>query len=130
MFDEEDAELSTFYNQDIWPGVTKLVVSEMVKRSWSMFKVYLSHISMELGRPTAFTILEISLPTVVDDEVCLFQSIIPKVAYFCSIWALMRLQLRTTARCQIPLDLFWSWGIWLVLLMYILKSYLPTSRNG
>jgi hypothetical protein len=69
LFNEEDTDLSAFHNQDIWPGVTKLVVSEMVKRSWSMFKVYLSHVAMELGRPTAFSGIEISLPTVVDDEV-------------------------------------------------------------
>lgn len=129
MFNEEDTELSAFYNQDIWPGVTNLVVSEMVKRSWTMFKVYLSHVAMELGRPTTFTVVDISPPTVVDDEVCLFQTSVPQVAYLCSIWVSMRLPLKTTARYQIPSDLFWYWGIWPVSLTHILKSYFPASRN-
>jgi hypothetical protein len=58
-----------FYDQDLWPGVTQLVVSEMAKRSWSMFRVYLSNVAMELGRRSNFYEMDIPSPKLVDDEV-------------------------------------------------------------
>jgi hypothetical protein len=70
---QDYTDLSAFYNPDMWPGVTNLVVTEMVKRSWSMFKVYLSNVAMELGRCTGFDDILIPAPTVVDDEVSLSQ---------------------------------------------------------
>jgi hypothetical protein len=57
------------YNQDLWPGVTCLMVSEMAKRSWTMFKLYLSNVSLELGRSSNYTDMKIDLPTLFDDEV-------------------------------------------------------------
>ena len=72
LFGQERTDLSAFYNPDMWPGVTNLVVTEMAKRSWSMFKVYLSNVAMELGRCTDFDNILIPSPTVVDDEVSLF----------------------------------------------------------
>ena len=57
------------YDQDLWPGVTQLVVSEMAKRSWSMFRVYLSNVAMELGRRSNFYEMDIPSPKLVDDEV-------------------------------------------------------------
>jgi hypothetical protein len=123
MFGQERTELSGFYNSDMWPGVTNLVVSEMAKRSWSIFKVYLSNVAMELGRCTSFDDIRILPPTVVDDEVSLFQ-LSCCLANSGSIWDSMQLQLQITVRCRIPSDLFWSWKPWLVLPMRILRLYI------
>ncbi len=57
------------YDQDLWPGVTCLIVSEMAKRSWIMFKVYLSNVSLELGKSSNYYDIKIDLPTLFDDEV-------------------------------------------------------------
>ena len=38
------------YDTDLWPGMTKLIVCEMAKRSWAMFRLYLSKVALELGR--------------------------------------------------------------------------------
>ena len=57
------------YDTDLWPGVTTLIISEMAKRSWTMFKLYLSKVALELGRSSNFDTLEIQAPTSVDDEV-------------------------------------------------------------
>ena len=65
-----DGNLEEFYEPDLWPGVTRLVVHEMAKRSWSMFRVYLGNVAMELGRQSNFYDMEILPPTLVDDEVC------------------------------------------------------------
>ena len=64
--EKNDDEL---YESDLWPGVTRLVVYEMAKRSWSMFRVYLSNVAMELGRRPNFYHMEIPPPVMVDDEV-------------------------------------------------------------
>jgi len=65
----EEKEPTALYDQDLWPGVTNLVVYEMAKRSWSMFKLYLSNVALELGRSANFEPLEIERPTLVDDDV-------------------------------------------------------------
>ena len=57
------------YDTDLWPGVTKLIISEMAKRSWTMFRLYLSKVALELGRSSNFDKMEIAAPTLVDDEV-------------------------------------------------------------
>lgn len=57
------------YDPDLWPGVTTLIVSEMAKRSWTMFKLYLSSVALELGRSSNFVTMDIAVPTLVDDEV-------------------------------------------------------------
>ena len=57
------------YNQDLWPGVTCSIISEMAKRSWTMFKLYLSNVSLELGRSSNYDDIKIDLPTLFDDEV-------------------------------------------------------------
>lgn len=62
-------EPASLYNQDLWPGVTCFIISEMVKRSWTMFKLYLSNISLEIGRSSNYDDIEIDLPTLFDDEV-------------------------------------------------------------
>jgi hypothetical protein len=51
-----------------------MVISEMVKRSWSIFKVYLSNVAMELGRHTNFDDTEVELPRLVDDDVMPFMT--------------------------------------------------------
>lgn len=68
VLEERNAE--EFYEPDLWPGVTRLVVYEMAMRSWSMFRVYLSNVAMELGRRANFYDMEIPPPTLIDDEVC------------------------------------------------------------
>jgi hypothetical protein len=60
---------TNLYDTDLWPGVTNLIVSEMAKRSWAMFKLYLSKVALELGRSSNFDAMEIQAPTLVDDEV-------------------------------------------------------------
>jgi hypothetical protein len=60
---------TNLYDTDLWPGVTNLIVSEMAKRSWTMFKLYLSKAALELGRSSNFDTMEIQVPTLVDDEV-------------------------------------------------------------
>ena len=71
MFDHK--EMYDPYDQDLWPGVSVMVIYEMAKRSWAMFKVYLSNVAMELGRHTNFDDMQIELPRPVDDEVPLFE---------------------------------------------------------
>jgi len=67
MFD--DKEWFDCYDGDVWPGVSCMVISEIVKRSWSIFKIYLSNVAMELGRRTNFDRMGVELPRLVDDEV-------------------------------------------------------------
>ena len=57
------------YNPDIWPGVGNLIVSEMAKRAWSMFKLYLSSVALEIGRHSNFDNMDVEKPALVDDEV-------------------------------------------------------------
>lgn len=64
-----DMDPINLYDPDLWPGVTTLIVSEMAKRSWTMFKLYLSKVALELGRTSNFDTMEIQAPTLVDDEV-------------------------------------------------------------
>jgi hypothetical protein len=62
-------ESMQLYDQDLWPGVSNLVLSEMAKRSWSMFKLCLSNVALELGRSSNFDSMEVGRPTLIDDEV-------------------------------------------------------------
>lgn len=65
----EEKEPTDLYDQDLWPGVTNLVIYEMAKRSWSLFKLYLSSVALELGRSANFDSLDIERPILVDDDV-------------------------------------------------------------
>jgi hypothetical protein len=65
----EEKDPTELYDQDLWPGVTNLVIYEMAKRSWSLFKLYLSSVALELGRSANFDSVEIERPTLVDDDV-------------------------------------------------------------
>ena len=67
MFDERGP--MEIYDQDLWPGVTTVVVSEMAKRAWSMFRLYLGNVALELGRPSNLEPMDVERPTPVDDEV-------------------------------------------------------------
>lgn len=60
------------YDQDLWPGVTCLIVSEMAKRSWALFKLYLNNVSLELGRSSNLDDMKVEQPTLFDDEVEVF----------------------------------------------------------
>ena len=58
------------YDMDLWPSVTNLIVSEMVKRSWVLFKVYLSNIAFDSGvSPNFDNTIQIDPPAEFDDEV-------------------------------------------------------------
>ena len=58
------------YDQDLWPGVTNLIVSEMAKRAYTMFKLYLSNVALELGRSPNFDdSMNVGSPAEIDDDV-------------------------------------------------------------
>lgn len=64
-------KLSNLHDMDLWPGVTNLIVSEMVKRSWVLFKIYLSNIVLDSGLSVSFDEnIDIAPPLEFDDEVC------------------------------------------------------------
>ena len=69
------------YDMDLWPSVTNLIVSEMVKRSWVLFKVYLSNIVFDSGvSPNFDDNIQIDAPAEFDDEVSAFPFDILRVA--------------------------------------------------
>jgi len=57
------------YDPELWPNVSNLVVWEMVKRAWSLFKIYFNYVCLVLGRRANFYDLEVDRPTRVDDTV-------------------------------------------------------------
>ena len=57
------------YDHELWPGVTNLLLQQMAKRAWSMFKLYLSNVALELGTRSNLSSMEVDLPALVDDEV-------------------------------------------------------------
>jgi hypothetical protein len=62
------------YDTDLWPGVTNLIISEMVKRSWLLFKIHLSKIALDSGLSANFDeTIQIGQPAEFDDEVHSFQ---------------------------------------------------------
>jgi len=67
MFDDRD--MCNYYDSDLWPGVSVLVVFEIAKRSWCMFKMYLSNVAADFGWHSNFVNMHVEEPTPVDDEV-------------------------------------------------------------
>jgi len=66
----DDMDPTELYDQDLWPGVTNLIVSEMAKRAYTMFKLYLSNVALELGRSPNFDdSMNVGSPAEIDDEV-------------------------------------------------------------
>lgn len=57
------------YDPELWPEVSNLVIFEMAKRAWSLFKVYTNNVCLELGRRAPFYELEVRKPKPVDDTV-------------------------------------------------------------
>ena len=58
------------YDPELWPEVSNLVMFEIAKRAWSLFKVYLNNICLDLGRRAPFYNLDVGSPKPVDDTVC------------------------------------------------------------
>ena len=85
LLDQKNPE--ALYESDLWPGVTRLVVYEMAKRSWSMFRVYLSNVAMDLGIRSNFYDMKIPPPVMIDDEVWI--STAKTVSYFTN-WVVLR----------------------------------------
>jgi hypothetical protein len=66
----DDMDPMELYDQDLWPGVTNLIVSEMAKRAYTMFKLYLSNVALELGRSPNFDdSMNVGSPAEIDDDV-------------------------------------------------------------
>jgi hypothetical protein len=62
--------LAGLYDPDLWPGVTNLIISEMVKRTWLLFKIHLSNIALDSGlSPNLDESIQIGQPAEFDDEV-------------------------------------------------------------
>ena len=70
----DDMDPMELCDQDLWPGVTNLILSEIAKRSWSVFKLCLSNVALELGLSPNFNSMEVGRPMLIDDEVILNQS--------------------------------------------------------
>jgi hypothetical protein len=65
--------LAGLYNTDLWPGVTNLIISEMVKRTWLLFKIHLSNIALDSGLSANLDgTIQIGQPAEFDDEVFSF----------------------------------------------------------
>ena len=57
------------YDPELWPHVSNLIIFEMSKRAWSLFKVYLNTTCLDLGRRANLCDLEVDGPKPVDDTV-------------------------------------------------------------
>jgi hypothetical protein len=60
---------SEVYDAELWGQVPHLIIFEIAKRAWSVFKIYLNNVYLDLGRRPDFYDLEIERPKSVDDAV-------------------------------------------------------------
>jgi hypothetical protein len=65
--DEKDPRL--VHDPELWPQTSNLIMFEMAKRAWSLFKVYLINAFLALGRRSSWYELAVDTPKPVDDEV-------------------------------------------------------------
>jgi len=65
--DEKDPRL--VHDPEVWPQTSNLIMFEMAKRSWVLFKVYLINAFLALGRRSSWYELAVERPKPVDDEV-------------------------------------------------------------
>ena len=65
--DEKDPRL--VHDPELWPQTSNLVMFEMAKRAFSLFKVYLINAFLALGRRSSCYELSVEAPKPVDDEV-------------------------------------------------------------
>jgi len=57
------------YDAELWGQVPNLIILEIVKRAWSVFKIYLGNVYLDLGRRPDYYDLEMDRPKPVDDAV-------------------------------------------------------------
>ena len=62
-------EPGMFYDPELWPEVSNLVIFEMAKRAWSVFKIYFTNLSLELGDRPYFLDIDVGRPKPVEDIV-------------------------------------------------------------
>jgi hypothetical protein len=61
--------ITEVYDAELWGQVPNLIILEIVKRAWSVFKIYLGNIYLDLGRRPDYYDLEMDRPKPVDDAV-------------------------------------------------------------
>src|SRR5271170_5291266 len=65
-------EMGYVYNPELWPGVSYLLIFEMAKRAWSLYKLYVTNVFLALDRHPCFPNLQVEAPKPVDDQVLSF----------------------------------------------------------
>ena len=61
--------ITEVYDAELWGQVPNLIILEIVKRAWSVFKIYLGNVYLDLGRRPDYYDLEMERPKPVDDAV-------------------------------------------------------------
>lgn len=64
------------HDPELWPRTSNLIIFEMAKRAWSLFKVYVVNAFLALGRRSSYYELGVESPKSVDDEVYVLALII------------------------------------------------------
>jgi hypothetical protein len=57
------------HDPELWPQTSNLIIFEMAKRAWSLFKIYVVNVFLALGRRSSCYELGVESPRPVDDEV-------------------------------------------------------------
>ena len=57
------------HDPELWPQTSNLIMFEMAKRAWALFKVYLINVFLALGRRSSWYEVAVESPKPVDDEV-------------------------------------------------------------
>jgi hypothetical protein len=64
-----DREMGCLYKPELWPQVSQLLIFEMAKRAWSVYKLYVTNVFLALDRRPRFPPMQVDPPKPVDDEV-------------------------------------------------------------
>ena len=64
-------DLGAVYKPELWPHTSSLIIFEMSKRAWSLYKLYVTNVFLTLDRHPCFPNLRVELPKPVDDQVFL-----------------------------------------------------------
>jgi len=64
----EKHEAGMIYDLELWPEVSNLIMFEMAKRAWSVFKSYSNNLCLELARRPHFQDIEVERPKPVEDS--------------------------------------------------------------
>jgi len=65
-------DMSCIYKPELWPQVSYLVVFEMAKRAWSLYKLYVVNVFLALDRRPCLPPMQVEAPKPVDDQVLPF----------------------------------------------------------